>query len=92
MKRMYDLAAIAGKLPYEQRGDLYVEMYNILSEEQFITGIQYGAPLQNSFSIVKNNFKNTNAPGWISRYQNGAYAAVRPEQFYFEGGLNDEGG
>jgi len=91
MKRMYDLAAIAGNLPYAQRGDLYVEMYNILSEEQFITGIQYGAPLQNSFSIVKNNFKNTNAPGWISRYQNGAYAAVRPEQFYFEGGLNDEG-
>jgi peptide/nickel transport system substrate-binding protein len=91
MKRMYDLAALAGPLPYEDRGDYYVEMYNILSEEQFITGIQYGAPLQNSFSIVKNNFKNTDAPGWISRYQNGAYAAVRPEQFFFEGGLNDEG-
>ena len=91
MIRMYDLAALAGPLPYEDRGDYYVEMYNILSEEQFITGIQYGAPLQNSFSIVKNNFKNTDAPGWISRYQNGAYAAVRPEQFFFEGGLNDEG-
>jgi len=91
MKRMYDLAALAGPLPYEDRGDYYVEMYNILSEEQYITGVQYGAPLQNSFTIVKNNFKNTDAPGWISRYQNGAYAAVRPEQFFFEGGKNDEG-
>ena len=91
LKRMYDLAAIAGKKKYEDRGPEYVEMYNIMSEEQFISGVQYGAPLQNSFSIVKKNFKNTNAPGWISRYQNGAYAVARPEQFYFEGGLNDAG-
>jgi len=91
MKRMYDLALIASELPYEQRGDMYSEMYDILSEEQYITGINYGAPLQNSFSIAKNNFKNTNPPGWTARYMNGGFAPIRPEQFYFEGGLNDAG-
>jgi ABC-type transport system substrate-binding protein len=89
--RLYDLAFASVKLPYLQRGAAYAEMYNILAEEQFIIGVNWGAPLQNALTIVKNNFKNTNAPGYVSRYLNGGFSIIRPEQFFFEGGLNDEG-
>ena len=91
MQRLWDLSAQSALIPYDNSGDLLAEMYDILAQEQFITGINYGAPLQNSFQIVKNNFRNTNAPGWISVYRSGSWTVVRPEQFYFEGGLNDAG-
>ena len=91
MQKLWDLSAEASTLKYENSGHLLTEMYDILAEEQFITGINYGAPLQNSYQIVKNNFKNTNAPGWIARYRPGSWAVVRPEQFFFEDGKNDAG-
>jgi hypothetical protein len=57
-----------------------------------------GAPYQNSYTIVKNNFKNIpmggpgrDVPLWVASSGNGGFAPARPEQFFFEGGLNDAG-
>ena len=89
--RLYELGLAAAKLPYINRGDMYTEMYEIIAQEQYLIGINYGAPFQNSFTVVKNNFKNTNPSGWVSRIMNGGSTHARPDQFFFEGGKNDAG-
>ena len=90
IKRLYELANEAGKLAYANRKDLYLEMYQILAEEQFLIGIEMDNPDQNAYTIVKNNFMNV-PDGWVSRYMNSATAPARPEQFFFENGRNDAG-
>lgn len=96
--RLFEIQVEAGKLPWSQRGGLYSDAYRILNERQYIIGLGSGFPFQNSYTIVKNNLRNVplaglvrNVPLYISRYGNGGLAPTRPEQFFFEGGLNDAG-
>ena len=96
MLRMFEIAEEAQPLPYADREALYQEAYLIIAEEAFIIGIAAEAPFQHSFSVAKNNL--INIPGgwgdevmWVSRYQNGGAAGIRPEQWFFEGGKNDAG-
>jgi peptide/nickel transport system substrate-binding protein len=88
--RMYELMKEAGKLPYLDRKDMYLEMYQIIAEGAYLIGISVGVPDQNAYTIVKNNMLNI-PKGWISRYQNGGLAAAKPEQFFFVDGKNDAG-
>jgi len=90
LMRMFEIFWESMQLPYEDRLDLYTEAYELLTVPQYLIGIQHGAPNQNAFTIVKNNFRNV-PEGWISRYLNGGTAAARPEQFFFIGGKNDAG-
>jgi len=90
IKRLYELAGIAGQLAYVDRKSMYLEMYKIIAEEQLLIGIEMDNPDQNSYTIVKNNFLNV-PDGWVSRYMNSATAPARPEQFFFEDGKNDAG-
>jgi len=88
--RMFEIFWEAMELPYDERLPLYREAYELLTVPAYLVGIQHGAPNQNAFTVVKNNFRNIPA-GWISRYLNGGYAAARPEQFFLIGGKNDAG-
>jgi len=96
LKRIFEIHKEAQRLPWADRGPLYSEAYRINNENQFQIGILAGSGIQNSYTVVKNNLKNVPlGPGnkalYVSRYGNGGYAPARPEQFFFEGGLNDAG-
>jgi len=87
IKRLIEIYEEALPLMYSERKALYQEAYTIHVNEQYNICLVCETPAFNGVVVQKNNL--VNIPRFANDHQNPGLG--RPEQWFFENGLNDAG-